>query len=193
MRKIIAMLLALTAAACILTACSEVDKNSGKNDNCSVTAGKEKNDAEDEQRTEAEASAEEETAGITPEECTDALNRIADAVKSGDTEEIMKNCLTDRSCDVLEDFGILEVLAGGLDGLDGDADFEVRIIREADPSIKKDAELQHSSLIAVYAALAEAGVDYDMLMSKNEMSQEQMSLLSEMSVLMNDDAAFARS
>ncbi|MBP3380845.1 MAG: hypothetical protein J6K77_08305 [Ruminococcus sp.] len=196
MKRVISMLLALTAAAVTLTACGEKAENSAQNDESSVSGAEESvTEAElpVQPETEPETEAfEEDPTGITAEECDAVLHRIADAVKSGDKEEVMRNCHSEQTYNALKNFGVLEIFSGGLDSLDGDSEFEVRAVREAEPSVKKAAELQHSMRTYYYGTLAEAGINYELLAGDGEMSREQMQLLSELSPLMNE-VNFARS
>ncbi len=186
MRRIIAGISALAAAVITLTACSETANNSGESESSSSSLVKEQTEIESASETKTESGmAAAETSGITAEECDAVLHRIADAVKSGDKDETAENCLTDYSYNAMKNFGVLEIFAGSLDAPDGD--FEVRIVREADSSVKAASEMQHSMYAHYYGTMAEAGMTYGMLTGEIEMSKEQTELFAELSPLMSEE------
>ncbi|MCM1528522.1 MAG: hypothetical protein NC093_00835 [Alistipes sp.] len=185
MRKIIAGLMAVAAAAGALTACSETAEDSGEKDSSSVSVDEEK---ETEPVTSAaadpETSAAAESDEITAEECDAVLKKLADAKKSGDKDEIARSCLTNYCYNALKDFGVLDIFAGSLDVPEDD--FEVLVVREADPSVKEASELQHSMYAHYYGSMAEAGMTYGMLTGEIEMTREQTELYAELSPLMSE-------
>lgn len=191
MRKIIAGFMAVAAAAGALTACSEKAEDSGEKDSSSASVNEEQEtEPATEAETEPETSAAAESDEITAEECDAVLKKLADAAKSGNKDEIARNCLTNYSYNALKDFGVLEIFAGSLDVPEGD--FEVRIVREVEPSVKKASELQHSMYAHYYGTMAEAGMNYGMLIGETEMTREQTELFAELSPLMSE-TNFARS
>ncbi len=199
MRRIIAGSLALAAAVSTLTACGGNAENSGKGDSGSVSSECDaeeftaaETEPETETPTEPEADAAAESAGITAEECDAVLKKIVDAVKSGDKDKLAGSCLTDYSYNAVKDFGLLDIFVESLDIPGGGSDLEVRIVREADASVKNAAKLRHSMYAHYYGTMAEAGMNYKMLIGEAEMTREQTQLFAELSPLMSE-TNFARS